>query len=561
MAQLRVEARLAADDVLVALLALEPLLDLDAGLIGLADVQPVAARALGRFGGQDLDDIAVVQRRVVAGDAVIDLRADHGVADGGMDGVGKVDGRGAGGQGDDLALGRKDEDLVVEHVDLERVDIVVGLDVLLVLEQTPDPLEFLFRALARVLLVFPVRRDAVFRGLVHLPRADLHLEGDALRADDRRVQRLVHVGLRRGDIVLEAAGDGVEKVMDMAEDVIAVGDVVDDHAERVEVVQLVDRLVLRAHLAVDGVGMLDPPVDRPVDADGGQAVGDLRLDGVHEAVGAVLVLFEIVDDLLIALGIEVLQRRILQLPLDLLHAEPVGQRRIDLHRLHGLGDLLGGRLVLQGAGVVQPVGDLDEDDPDVLRHGHEHLAQIFHLLLFHRGILHARELRDALDEVCYGLAEHAGDLLKARVGVFQTVVQQRGCDRVGVQTDLRHDLRHGQRVDDIGLAGFAQLVLVLFVGVFVGPLDDLQIGGGRVAGDRLHHGGVMFFSGFHSGSCLLLFEVDEDRALFQIDLAPVGAQADQERLRPLLELHEPLLCQNVQADARFSGAQRELCAA
>ena len=47
MAQLSLEARLAAYDVLLALLALEPLLDLDARLIGLADVQPVAARAFG----------------------------------------------------------------------------------------------------------------------------------------------------------------------------------------------------------------------------------------------------------------------------------------------------------------------------------------------------------------------------------------------------------------------------------------------------------------------------------------------------------------------------------
>ena len=79
VAQLCVEARLAADDVLVALLALEPLLDLDAGLVRLADVQPVAARALGRFGRQDLDDIAVVQRRVVAGDAVIEMTLPLGV--------------------------------------------------------------------------------------------------------------------------------------------------------------------------------------------------------------------------------------------------------------------------------------------------------------------------------------------------------------------------------------------------------------------------------------------------------------------------------------------------
>ena len=131
----------------------------------------------------------------------------------------------------------------------------------------------------------------------------------------------------------------------------------------------------------------------------------------------------------------------------------------------------------------------------------------------------------------------------------------------GIEADLGHDLRHGQRMDDIGFAGFAQLLFMFFVGVFKRALYHIQIGGRRIPLYRLHHGFIMFFSGFHSGSCLLLFEVDEDRALFQIDLAPVGAQADQERLRPLLELHEPLLCQNVQADARFSGAQRELCAA
>ena len=97
--------------------------------------------------GQDFDDVAVVQLRVVARDAVIHLRADHRVADGRVDGIGEVDRRGAGGQADDLALRREDEDLVVEHVDLEGVDIVVGLGVLLVLEQAAHPLKFLFRSL------------------------------------------------------------------------------------------------------------------------------------------------------------------------------------------------------------------------------------------------------------------------------------------------------------------------------------------------------------------------------------------------------------------------------
>src|SRR5699024_11696399 len=45
---------------------------------------------------------------VEAGNAVIHLGAHHGVAHGGVDGIGEVDGRGAGGQGDDLALGGED---------------------------------------------------------------------------------------------------------------------------------------------------------------------------------------------------------------------------------------------------------------------------------------------------------------------------------------------------------------------------------------------------------------------------------------------------------------------
>ena len=47
MTQFGLKAGLAAHNVLLALLALEPLLDFDARLIGLTDVQPVAARAFG----------------------------------------------------------------------------------------------------------------------------------------------------------------------------------------------------------------------------------------------------------------------------------------------------------------------------------------------------------------------------------------------------------------------------------------------------------------------------------------------------------------------------------
>ena len=80
------------DDVFFPLFLLEPLLDLGAGLVGFADIQPVAAGTLGGLGGQNFHDVAVFQRGIKAGDAVIDLGTHHGVADGRVDGIGKVDG-------------------------------------------------------------------------------------------------------------------------------------------------------------------------------------------------------------------------------------------------------------------------------------------------------------------------------------------------------------------------------------------------------------------------------------------------------------------------------------
>ena len=88
---------------------------------------------------------------------------------------------------------------------------------------------------------------------MHLPGADLHLERDALRADDRRVHTLVHVRFRRADVVLEAAGQRLIHIVDDAEHVVAVGDRVHDDAKRAQVENAVDVELLRVHFAVDAV--------------------------------------------------------------------------------------------------------------------------------------------------------------------------------------------------------------------------------------------------------------------------------------------------------------------
>ena len=76
-----------------------------------------------------------------------------------------------------------------------------------ILEQLPHPLEVALVALIAdaPFLVLPVRGDAFLRHPVHLDRADLHLERHAVLADHRGVQRLIAVGPRHRDEVLDAA--------------------------------------------------------------------------------------------------------------------------------------------------------------------------------------------------------------------------------------------------------------------------------------------------------------------------------------------------------------------
>ena len=414
-----------------------------------------------------------------------------------MDGIGKVDGGGACGQGDDSTLGGVDEDLVVEHVDFQGLDEFLRIGILLGFQQTANPLEVLLRAGTGALLVFPVGGNAVFRSLVHVPGADLHLEGNALGADDGGVKTLVHIGLGGGDVVLEPAGYQIEQVVDVAQHVVAVGNGVHDDPEGVDVVKLVDGLSLSLHFPVDGVYMLDPAVGLVVDAHGGKPLGDFVLDGAHEHLILLLVGVEVIHDLIVGIGHQVLEGDILQLPLDLLHTQAVRQRRVNIHGLPAFFQLLFRGLVLHGAHIVKPVGDLDEHHPDVLGHGHEHLAQVFHLSLLGGGEVGTGQLGDALHQLGNGGAENSLNVLVGSVGVLNAVVKQRTQHRVAVQAHFRHDLGDGQGVNDVGGAVLALLGLVLGAGIVHGLVDERPVSSGNVLVDGSLHGGIVFFKGFH----------------------------------------------------------------
>ena len=101
-----------------------------------------------------------------------------------------------------------------------------------------------------------------------------------------------------------------------------------------------------------------------------EALGlQLAAEGLDEALDVALALaalgVEAVGDLAVGLRLEVLQRQVLQLRLDLVEPEPVGERREQLLRFGGDAELLLGRHGAQRPHVVETVGELDQDDAHV----------------------------------------------------------------------------------------------------------------------------------------------------------------------------------------------------
>ena len=491
---LRLEGSPAPGDVLIPALPLEPLADLTAGLAGAGDLHPVPAGAVGGLGGDDLHNISVFQLGIKLGDMSVDLGGNHVVAHGGVDAVRKVDGGGAGRQVDDIPLRGEDKHLIGKHIHLQRVDELLRVGAVLVLQQAAHPLIILLVAGAlAVLLILPMGGNAVFGDLVHLPGADLHLEGNTVIPYHGGVEGLVHIGLGSADIVLEPSQHRLIQIVDDPQHMVALGHGVDDDPESKKVEHIVQGFVLGVHLAVDAVRVLHAAGHGAVDICLLQAGGDLVVDRSHKPVVLRGLFLQCLNDLLIADRVQILKAQVLQLPFQLLHTQAVGNGGVDLHGLQRFLLLLLRRLILHGAHIVQPVRHFDEDDTDVLAHGQKHLAQILHLLLRLGGCLHTGQLADALHNIGYGRRKASGYILMSGRCVLDGVVEQGGGNGFRIQMQLlRHDLCHSQRVGNKGRSVLAVLPPMMLLGKAKGRADQVQIGAGVILADGILQPLVLF---------------------------------------------------------------------
>ena len=155
----------------------------------------------------------------------------------------------------------------------------------------------------------------------------------------------------------------------------------------------------------------------------------------------------------------------------MIDAEAIGDRRIYLERLAGdTGAFVRGHGIHRFH-VVQPIGELHQDDSDIADHRQHHLAKTLRLRLRPAREMHLIEFAHAIHERRDLLTKLLVKFSDRRLRVFYDVMQYRGRNRLRVQMHVGENLRDCERMGDEGIAGHARLTAV----------------GGRAKLVRTHH--------------------------------------------------------------------------
>ena len=262
-------------------------------------------------------------------------------------------------------------------------------------------------------------------------------------------------------------------------------DGVDDDAKCVDIVDFRERQALLLHLAVDAVQVLFAPEHMRDEAlfpqAPFQAVADLGDDFLAVAADA---LDFLLDDA-VAHRVERGEAEFLEFEADPVDAETLRDRRVDIEGFTCYTAALDRGEGAERAHVVQAIGELDEDDTDIVRHRHEHFLKIRRLLFGVRFEFDLREFAQTVDDRCDLVAKLRTDFFLAGFRVFDNVMQHRRDERVVVHVHFGEDVRDFERVLDVRFAALAQLPGMGVRAEFVGAPDFFYLFFGIVRTDAV----------------------------------------------------------------------------
>ena len=255
-------------------------------------------------------------------------------------------------------------------------------------------------------------------------------------------------------------GDRRPEGMNDTQGLVTLFDRPHDDPEGGDIVYVMELYPLTFHLLVDTGELFDPPGHLPLDAELRQFFGNDPLYLIHIALPLFLGLGHLLGELAIGLGFQVSKCQFLQFRLNPINTQAVGNGGKDLEGLLGDLLLLLGIEKVQGAHVVKPVGQLDEDHLDILHHRQDHLAEVLGLLLFTGLKAYLADLGHPIYQLGDLITKAFLDLLHRSQRVLDGIVEQAGNDARHIQLHLNQDPCHFERMDKIGFAGTAHLPLM-----------------------------------------------------------------------------------------------------
>jgi len=336
------------------------------------------------------------------------------------------------------------------------------------------------------LFIAPVGRNPFFSHPVHLPGADLNLQALAALADHRSVDGLVHVALGHADIVFQAPRHRPEQGVDDSQGFIAFLDRFHDDAKGQEIVEFIQGDLLGLELAVDAVKIFDPAVHFPLDVVLLQLFPEVLAHVLFVLFQGALFPEQPFPDLLVSLGLQVEKGQVFQLGLEAEHAQAAGQGGVDIQGLPGDALLLGGFHDPQGPHVMNPVGQLHQQDPDIMGHGKDHLADIFRLLGLPVAEDQLADLGNPVDHIRHFLPEILVQFVQGGGGVLHRVVKEAGGDGDRPQAHLGQMVGDFQGMGQVRLAGQARLAFMGLGGKDIGLLDEIGVRLGVMLQHFLH---------------------------------------------------------------------------
>ena len=252
------------------------------------------------------------------------------------------------------------------------------------------------------------------------------------------------------------------------------------HSESIDIHHFVELQFFLLHLVVDGEQVLLASTYLGIDTGFPQTPLNLALDGVDDLAPVATGAAHRFPQYPGAHGVERLETELFQLVLHGVNTEAVGDGGEDFEGFPGDAAALVRPQRAQSAHIVGAVGQLDQNDPDILGHRHHHLAEVLGLSLFAIAKLQLVELGDPGHQLGDRIAKLFGQIGLGDRSILDDIVQHGGHQGFMIEAHIAQNSGYGDRVSDIGLATGTHLALVSITGHHIGLLELLDLLGRQV---------------------------------------------------------------------------------